>query len=270
MVSRLLGRLQLSAGLAGGFPSAPSVGLATRARSSATITGACMRTKRAPTLPAYHANGGVGWEAGLRTSYYLTKNTRLAVSVNYERLQDSVALSPHGRAADMSSATSPELAGSSDARAASPLLIVVLLGATAPAAAADPAPVRLVVNRCCACIDKGASACAVTLRRALEERAGGRVLPDATAPSRRRLRCWPSALSGGHQQQERLVSEDFYFWLSPRRWRGTRRRGENRGPARGLRRPAARAAHAACLGCPMTARPLSTSCSSRMTRASRS
>jgi outer membrane scaffolding protein for murein synthesis (MipA/OmpV family) len=45
-------------------------------------------------LPAYEADGGLGWEAGLRTSYYLTKSVRLAVSANYERLQHSVAMSP--------------------------------------------------------------------------------------------------------------------------------------------------------------------------------
>ena len=46
------------------------------------------------TLAEYEAEGGIGWEAGLRTSYYLTKSMRLALSANYERLQHSVALSP--------------------------------------------------------------------------------------------------------------------------------------------------------------------------------
>ncbi len=45
-------------------------------------------------LPVYEAEGGFGWEAGLRTSYYLTKSIRLALSANYERLQHSVAVSP--------------------------------------------------------------------------------------------------------------------------------------------------------------------------------
>lgn len=45
-------------------------------------------------LPVYEAKGGFGWEAGLRTSYYLTKSIRLALSANYERLQHSVAMSP--------------------------------------------------------------------------------------------------------------------------------------------------------------------------------
>jgi hypothetical protein len=39
-------------------------------------------------------DGGINWEAGLRTSYYLSKNLRAAVSANYERLHHSVALSP--------------------------------------------------------------------------------------------------------------------------------------------------------------------------------
>lgn len=46
------------------------------------------------TLQPYEAKAGLGWEAGLRANYYLTKSTRLAVSANYERLQHSVAMSP--------------------------------------------------------------------------------------------------------------------------------------------------------------------------------
>ena len=46
------------------------------------------------TLFEYHPDGGIDWEAGFRASYYLTKSTRLALSANYERLHDSVALSP--------------------------------------------------------------------------------------------------------------------------------------------------------------------------------
>ncbi len=45
-------------------------------------------------LPAYQVDGGIGWEAGVRTSYYLNKSVRVAVSANYERLQHNVALSP--------------------------------------------------------------------------------------------------------------------------------------------------------------------------------
>jgi outer membrane protein len=46
------------------------------------------------TLQAYEARGGIGWEAGVRASYYLSKKMRIAISANYERLQHSVAQSP--------------------------------------------------------------------------------------------------------------------------------------------------------------------------------
>jgi MipA family protein len=46
------------------------------------------------TLQAYEARAGLGWEAGLRASYYLTRHIRLAASATYERLQHSVAQSP--------------------------------------------------------------------------------------------------------------------------------------------------------------------------------
>ena len=46
------------------------------------------------TLAAYEARGGLGWQAGLRANYYLTKSMRLAISTNYESLQHSVARSP--------------------------------------------------------------------------------------------------------------------------------------------------------------------------------
>ncbi|HEV7606231.1 MAG TPA: MipA/OmpV family protein [Steroidobacteraceae bacterium] len=73
---------------------APSVGVAFKSARLNDYYWGVQRSEAGPTLLEYHADGGIGWEAGLRTSYYLTKNTRLAVSANYERLQDSVALSP--------------------------------------------------------------------------------------------------------------------------------------------------------------------------------
>jgi MipA family protein len=45
-------------------------------------------------LPEYHAGGGFGFEGGLVTNYYLTRNLRIALSVNYEQLGDDVAESP--------------------------------------------------------------------------------------------------------------------------------------------------------------------------------
>jgi MipA family protein len=45
-------------------------------------------------LPAYEAGNGVNLQAGLRASYYLTTRTRLALSANYERLDQSIKDSP--------------------------------------------------------------------------------------------------------------------------------------------------------------------------------
>jgi MipA family protein len=45
-------------------------------------------------LRAYRAGGGLGWEAGLRANYYVSKRLRFALSANYERLQNDVAESP--------------------------------------------------------------------------------------------------------------------------------------------------------------------------------
>jgi MipA family protein len=45
-------------------------------------------------LPEYHAGGGFGFEGGLVTNYYISRNLRFALSVNYERLVDEVADSP--------------------------------------------------------------------------------------------------------------------------------------------------------------------------------
>jgi outer membrane scaffolding protein for murein synthesis (MipA/OmpV family) len=47
-----------------------------------------------PTLQGYEVDGGIGWEAGVRASYYITKSMRFALSANYERLQYSVTQSP--------------------------------------------------------------------------------------------------------------------------------------------------------------------------------
>jgi outer membrane protein len=45
-------------------------------------------------LPAYHAEGGFAFQGGLLTNYYLSRNLRVALSLNYERLPDDVAASP--------------------------------------------------------------------------------------------------------------------------------------------------------------------------------
>jgi outer membrane protein len=73
---------------------APSVGVAYKSASLNNYYWGVHKGEATFVLPEYHVDAGVGWEAGLRTSYYLTKSIRLAVSANYERLQHSVAQSP--------------------------------------------------------------------------------------------------------------------------------------------------------------------------------
>jgi MipA family protein len=73
---------------------APSVGVAYKSAQLSNYYWGIHADEVGPTLFGYEAKAGVGWEAGLRTSYYLTKRMRLAVSANYERLQDGVADSP--------------------------------------------------------------------------------------------------------------------------------------------------------------------------------
>jgi hypothetical protein len=92
------------------------------------------------------------------------------------------------------------------------LLIAVCLVAPLPAIAADPA-VRLVVKPMLCVIDKDATACAVNFDiRWKSVRAAEYCLNADAQPAP--LRCWSSAFSGEHQQ-ERLVSQDFAFWLTP-------------------------------------------------------
>ncbi len=45
-------------------------------------------------LPPYRAGAGFAFQGGLLANYYITRNLRLAVSLNYERLPDDVAESP--------------------------------------------------------------------------------------------------------------------------------------------------------------------------------
>ncbi|MEO8019852.1 MAG: MipA/OmpV family protein [Pseudomonadota bacterium] len=73
---------------------APSVGVAYKSAALNDYYWGIQPGEGGLTLLQYHPHGGLGWEAGLRTSYYLTRSMRLAVSANYERLESSVALSP--------------------------------------------------------------------------------------------------------------------------------------------------------------------------------
>jgi MipA family protein len=78
----------------GRFSIAPSVGVSYKSAALSDYYWGVHADEVLPTLQGYQVEGGVGWEAGLRASYYFTKSMRLALSANYERLQDSVADSP--------------------------------------------------------------------------------------------------------------------------------------------------------------------------------
>jgi outer membrane protein len=78
------GRLSLS----------PSAGLSWKSAALSDYYWGVHKDESGITLARYQARGGLGWEAGLRANYYLTKSVRLAVSANYERLQHSIAMSP--------------------------------------------------------------------------------------------------------------------------------------------------------------------------------
>jgi len=83
-----------------------------------------------------------------------------------------------------------------------------------PASAADsPGPVKLVIKPLLCVIDKGATSCAVTFDiRWKSPQPAEYCLSDSvqTTP----LRCWPRALAG-EMKQQREVSEDLRYWLSP-------------------------------------------------------
>jgi len=73
---------------------APTVGVTYKSRKLSDYYWGVHADEASLVLAPYEAGGGLGWEAGLRTNYYLTKNIRLAVSVNYEQLQWDIARSP--------------------------------------------------------------------------------------------------------------------------------------------------------------------------------
>jgi MipA family protein len=73
---------------------APSVGVSYKSAKLSDYYWGVHRGEASNVLFEYHPDGGLGWEAGLRTSYYLTKSLKLAVSANYERLQWDIAQSP--------------------------------------------------------------------------------------------------------------------------------------------------------------------------------
>jgi len=93
------------------------------------------------------------------------------------------------------------------------IFIAAGLGAAMCAAAADPVPVRLIVKPLLCVIDKDEAACTINFDvRWTSVLEAEYCLNDSARPTP--LRCWPRADSGEHTQ-ERVVSEDFVFWLSP-------------------------------------------------------
>jgi outer membrane protein len=78
----------------GRWSVAPAVGLSYKSAELSDYYWGVHADEATFLLPEYQVDGGLGWEVGLRTSYYLTRSVRIAVSANYERLQHSVSLSP--------------------------------------------------------------------------------------------------------------------------------------------------------------------------------
>ena len=78
----------------GRFSIAPSVGVEYKSRKLNDYYWGVHAGEASTNIIEYHVDGGFGWHAGLRTNYYVTKHLRAALSVNYERLQNSVAESP--------------------------------------------------------------------------------------------------------------------------------------------------------------------------------
>ncbi len=72
----------------------PSLGVAYKSARLSDYYWGVHAGEANPGLPAYRARAGVGWEAGLRANYYVTKRLRFALAANYEHLQHSVAESP--------------------------------------------------------------------------------------------------------------------------------------------------------------------------------
>jgi hypothetical protein len=93
------------------------------------------------------------------------------------------------------------------------LFVAGSLAVAMGASAADPPPVRLIVKPLLCVIDKDETACTINFDvRWKSPLAAEYCLNDSARPAP--LRCWPRTVSGEHTQ-ERVVSEDFVFWLSP-------------------------------------------------------
>jgi outer membrane protein len=78
----------------GRWSVSPSVGVAYKSSELSNYYWGVHANEAGPTLLEYHPDGGLNWEMGLRASYYLSKSLRAAISANYERLHDDIAMSP--------------------------------------------------------------------------------------------------------------------------------------------------------------------------------
>jgi len=73
---------------------APTLGVAYKSANLNDYYWGVHEDEASLALPEYHAGAGFGFEGGLVTNYYLSRNLRIALSVNYERLANQVAASP--------------------------------------------------------------------------------------------------------------------------------------------------------------------------------
>jgi outer membrane protein len=79
---------------AGRLSFAPTIGVAYKSAQLNDYYWGVHAREASAALPEYHAGAGFNLEGGLVTNYYLTRNLRIALSVNYEHLADEIASSP--------------------------------------------------------------------------------------------------------------------------------------------------------------------------------
>jgi outer membrane protein len=79
---------------AGRFSIAPMVGVAYKSARLNDYYWGVNASESNVALPQYSAGAGFAFQGGALANYYISRNLRLAVSLNYERLPDSVARSP--------------------------------------------------------------------------------------------------------------------------------------------------------------------------------
>jgi outer membrane protein len=78
----------------GRWSIAPSLGVEYKSRKLNDYYWGVHADEASANIIEYRVDDGFGWHAGLRTNYYVTRHLRAALSVDYERLQTSVAESP--------------------------------------------------------------------------------------------------------------------------------------------------------------------------------